>query len=106
MGLIGTVLGLITALVLAFFAGRWTHECPKPPDPTTIIQEMEVIRYRDKPVIVEVEKRVETIINTPFYVDGVCLDNDGLHAVQDLIKGTAAGRGDPGAAADGSAGKR
>lgn len=82
---------IVALICLAFFAGRLTSECPKPPDPTTIIEEHEVIRYVDKPVIRKATVTVEKIVERPVYRDA-CFDDDGLRAVNDLIKGTAAGR--------------
>ena len=87
---------LVAALIAfgAFYAGYSYKTCPPPtPDPAPVIQEVEKIRYVDKIVVKEVIKRVDRIIKEPFYT-GACFDDDGVHALNSLIQGSAAGRPD------------
>lgn len=87
---------IIAALFCAvgWLFGWAAKSCPKPPDPKEVIHEVEVIRWRDRKVRVEVEKIVQQIVERPFYT-GACLDDDGLHSLNRLIQGTAAGSANP-----------
>lgn len=92
--MIRDIILLLVLGILAFAAGRYTKKCPIPPDPTPIIKEVEVVRYKDKPIVKEVVKNVKEIVKVPYYT-GECLDDAGLRAVNNLIESTAAGRADP-----------
>ena len=63
---------LLVVFVFGLLTGHYAKECPKPPDPVKVIEEVEVIRYKDRPIIKEVTKRVEPIVKEPYYT-GECL---------------------------------
>ena len=95
MGLIYQALVIVVVACLAFAAGRYTHECPKPKDPEQVIKTHEVIRYVDRPTIERESKTIERIVEKPVY-RGNCLDDDGLRSINNLTQDTAAGRADIG----------
>lgn len=85
---------IVAVFLVGLVSGWFGKSCPKPPDPKPIIQEVEVIRYKEKPVIKEVVKNVKELVKVPYY-SGECFDDSGVRALNDLVRGTAAGRADP-----------
>jgi hypothetical protein len=56
-----------------------------------IVRELEESRANVRTVYKTITKRVERIVDRPVYVRE-CLDDDGLHAVNDALRGSASPR--------------
>ena len=90
--LLYTVGASMVMAIAGFMAGYFYKECPKPPNPAPIIEEVEKIRYVDKPVYKTITKTVEKVVEKPFYINNQCLDKEGLDTISTLINQTAAGK--------------
>ncbi len=95
-----TLVAIVVALTVGFASGWKTHQWRtdsavlKETQKTVVAQDnaavaheefkaKEVIKYRT------IIKKVDRIVKEPFYLDGACLDDNGVRAINEAISGAA-----------------